>query len=68
LRDPDHVVFARAVEEDRVIVTENADDFRKLAGGVDVHPGLIILPSVARAAAQQLMDVAIEHLVNAGGE
>lgn len=26
LRDPDHVVFANAITEDRVIVTENADD------------------------------------------
>jgi hypothetical protein len=29
-------------------VTENADDFRKLAAAVDLHPGLIILPSIAR--------------------
>jgi predicted nuclease of predicted toxin-antitoxin system len=47
LRELDHVVFARAIKEDRIIA-ENADDFRKLAGGVDVHPGLIILPSIAR--------------------
>lgn len=63
LREPDHVVFARAIAEDRIIVTENADDFRKLAAGVDLHPGLIILPSVARFEAQRLMDLAIEHLV-----
>jgi len=62
LREPDHVVFARAIAEDRIIVTENADDFRKLAAGVDLHPGLIILPSVARLEAQRLMDLAIEHL------
>lgn len=68
LRDPDHVVFARAVEEDRTIVTENSDDFRKLASSVEVHPGLIILPSVARAEAQRLMDAVIEHLTKAGGE
>jgi len=36
LREPDHVVFARAIAEDRIIVTENADDFRKLAAGVDL--------------------------------
>ena len=35
LRDPDHVVFARAIAEDRIVVTENAEDFRKLAGSVD---------------------------------
>jgi predicted nuclease of predicted toxin-antitoxin system len=33
--DPDDIVFARAIEEDRIIVTENVDDFRKLAGAVD---------------------------------
>lgn len=68
LRDPDHVVFARAIEEDRIIVTENADDFRKLAGAVDLHPGLIILPSVARAEAQRLMDLVIAHLMETGDE
>jgi predicted nuclease of predicted toxin-antitoxin system len=64
LREPDHVVFARAIAEDRIIVTENADDFRKLAAGVELHPGLIILPSIARTEAQRLMDRAIEHLVS----
>jgi predicted nuclease of predicted toxin-antitoxin system len=63
LRDPDHVVFARAVDEDRIIVTENAEDFRKLAARVEVHPGLIILPSVARSEAQRLMERVIDHLL-----
>jgi predicted nuclease of predicted toxin-antitoxin system len=62
LRETDHVVFARAIAEDRIVVTENADDFRKLAARVDLHPGLIILPSVARSEAQRLMDLAIDHL------
>jgi hypothetical protein len=35
-------VFALAIREDRIIVTENASDFRKLAAGVDLHSGLII--------------------------
>jgi predicted nuclease of predicted toxin-antitoxin system len=68
LREPDHIVFARAVAEDRILVTENADDFRKLAGSVDLHPGLIILPSVARAEAQRLMDRVIAHLIEVGRE
>lgn len=68
LRDPDHVVFARAIEDDRIIVTENADDFRKLAATIDLHPGLIILPSVARAEAQRLMDLVLAHLEEAGGD
>ena len=49
-------------------MTENADDFRKLASAVDLHPGLIILPSVARAEAQRLMDLVIAHLLETGGE
>jgi predicted nuclease of predicted toxin-antitoxin system len=68
LREPDHVVFARAVAEDRILVTENADDFRKLAGSVDLHPGLIILPSVARNEAQRLMDLVIAYLIEVGGD
>ena len=68
LRDSDHVVFARAIAEDRVIVTENAEDFRKLAGKVDLHPGVIILPSVARAEAQRLMDLVVAHLAKAAGD
>jgi predicted nuclease of predicted toxin-antitoxin system len=68
LREPDHVVFALAVAQDRILVTENADDFRKLAGSADLHPGLIILPSVARDEAQRLMDLIIAHLNDIGIE
>ena len=68
LQDPDHVVFARAIKEDRIVVTENVDDFRKIAASVDLHPGLIILPSVARSEAQRLMELAVTHLINAGGD
>jgi predicted nuclease of predicted toxin-antitoxin system len=67
LRDPDHVVFARASEQDRIIVTENADDFRKLAASVELHPGLVILPSVGRLEAQQLIERVIAHLIGAAG-
>jgi hypothetical protein len=33
-----------------------------------MHPGLVILPSVARAEAQRLMDLVIAHLLATGGE
>lgn len=62
LQDPDHVVFQRAIDQDRILVTENADDFRKLAARVDLHPGIIILPSVKRDEAERIMRLAIEHL------
>ena len=68
LANNDRVVFARAIAEDRIVVTENADDFRKLAAGVDVHPGLIILPSIARLEAQMLMDLVVDYLLRVNAE
>jgi predicted nuclease of predicted toxin-antitoxin system len=68
LRDSDRDVFALAIREDRIIVTENAGDFHKLAARVELHPGLIILPSVARSEAQRLMDLVVAHLLDAGGD
>jgi predicted nuclease of predicted toxin-antitoxin system len=64
LRDSDRDVFALAIREDRIIVTENAGDFRKLAASVELHPGLIILPSVARSEAQRLMDLVVAYLLD----
>lgn len=41
LGEPDHRVLARCLAEDRVLVTQNARDFRKLVRGTDLHPGLV---------------------------
>ncbi|MGE0717965.1 MAG: DUF5615 family PIN-like protein [Alphaproteobacteria bacterium] len=67
LREADHTVFARAIAEDRIVVTENAGDFRRLAAAVDLHPGLIVLPSVSRAEAWSLMVQVLDHLARAAG-
>ena len=48
------------VGEDRVCVTNNAGDFRELVGSVDLHPGLIVLPNVARESQLQLLEQALE--------
>lgn len=48
LCNPDHAVFARAIATNRLIVTENADEFRTLACGTGLYPGLIIWHSIAR--------------------
>ncbi len=58
----DHTVLRRCVEEDRILFTQNARDFRGLIGRVDVHPGLIILPAVDRAGTLRLLDVVLEFL------
>lgn len=60
--DPDHVVLRNAIAEDRVIVTENARDFRGLVGREDLHPGLLILPCVARDRCLELLTMAIAFL------
>jgi hypothetical protein len=66
LGEPDHVVLSRCLAEDRVIVTENAVDFRKLVAREEVHPGLILLPSVSRGLSLQLLTAAIAHLRTRG--
>ena len=66
LGEPDHVVLARCIAEDRVIVTENAVDFRKLVARQDIHPGLIILPSVGRTQSLQLLVDALAWLATRG--
>jgi hypothetical protein len=60
--EPDYVVLARCIAEDRVIVTENARDFRRMVGRVELHPGLIILPSIDRGGTWGLLQAAIAFL------
>jgi predicted nuclease of predicted toxin-antitoxin system len=52
---PDHSVLAWCIEEDRIMVTQNARDFRRLIGRTELHPGLIILPSVGREGTWTLL-------------
>jgi predicted nuclease of predicted toxin-antitoxin system len=66
LGEPDHVVLARCVAEDRVIVTENAVDFRKLVAREELHPGLIVLSSVGRDLSFRLLLDALAHLSSLG--
>ena len=52
--------------EDRVIVTENARDFRRLVGATNLHPGLIILPAIDREGTWRLLLAAIAFLNERG--
>jgi predicted nuclease of predicted toxin-antitoxin system len=45
LGEKDHEVHKRCIAEDRILVTHNAGDFRKLVGRAEIHPGLIIVES-----------------------
>ena len=53
------MIFLRCIAEDRIVVTENADDFHKLAASVSLHPGVIVLPSVKRDLALGLLQAAV---------
>ena len=64
--EDDHVVLARCVAEDRVLVPQNAHDFRNLVGREAIHPGLIVLPPVGQDEAHRLLADAIEDLSTRG--
>lgn len=48
--------------EVRVLVTQNARDFRRLIGKTELHPGLIILPGLDRETTWRLLTAAIAYL------
>ena len=64
--EPDHRVLQRCISEDRAIVTENGRDFRRLIGKTEIHPGLIILPSIDREGTWRLLEKAIAFLESHG--
>lgn len=39
----DHTVLNKAFEEDRVLITANVGDFRKLAAARELHAGIVLL-------------------------
>ena len=41
----DHVIVRRASEQDRIIITTNAVDYRRLLAKEAIHPGAIMLPN-----------------------
>lgn len=54
-------VLRCCIDEDRTLVTNNVGDFRRLCETRSVHPGLIVLPTVARAAQKKLLADALVH-------
>ena len=62
----DHRVLAWCIAEDRVIVTENARDFRRLVGNTELHPGLIILPAIDREGTWALLLAALAFIEDRG--
>jgi predicted nuclease of predicted toxin-antitoxin system len=65
-REPDYRIVERCIAEDRVIVTGNARDFRRLVRKTEIHPGLIILPALDREGTWRSLEKAVAHLETLG--
>ncbi len=60
---PDWQLWKRALQDDLIFVTNNAQDFRKLSRRSEIHPGLVlILPLVRPEIQRQLFRVGLEYL------
>ena len=66
LGEPDHKVLRRCIDEDFVLVTQDARDFRNLVAREEIHPGLIILPNLDRQQSEALLSEAINYLDGCG--
>jgi len=64
--EPDRRVVEWCIAEDRIIVTENARDFRRLIGRSELHPGLIILPALDREGTWTALQAALAFLEGPG--
>ena len=60
---PDWQLWKRALQDDLIFVTNNAQDFRKLSRKSEIPPGLVlILPLVRPEVQRQLFRVGLEYL------
>jgi predicted nuclease of predicted toxin-antitoxin system len=55
-------VMLRCIAENRTLVTNNYGDFRRLCEVRSIHPGLIILPTLARETQKQLLGLALAYI------
>jgi predicted nuclease of predicted toxin-antitoxin system len=68
----DPVMLAYATADDRIVMTNNLEDFRKLARRAEAHPGRAVLLLVAAGRARQIelrtaLAYAIDGRIAAGG-
>ena len=59
----DTEVQADCIEFDRILITINGKDFRRLCGNPDqLHPGFVIIPSVAKANQIRFIKAALAQI------
>lgn len=63
----DAAVLAHAVAENRVVVTSNANDFRKLGAKTPAHPGLAIIRDAVGVARQLELGVCLATAIDSAG-
>jgi predicted nuclease of predicted toxin-antitoxin system len=63
----DENVLALAITEDRVVVTSNADDFRKLGARTPNHAGLAILRDAVGRINQLVLGVGLADAIERAG-
>jgi len=60
---PDWQLWRRALKDNLIFVTNNAQDFRRLSRRTEFHPGIVlILPMVRPQVQRQLFETALEYL------
>ena len=51
----DDQLLARAIADDRIVISSNARDFRRLAAAAAIHPGVIIVEPLLREPTLKLI-------------
>jgi len=60
---PDWLLWKRALQENLILVTNNARDFRKLSARSEIHSGVVlILPMVSPRVQRQLFKAGLDYL------
>lgn len=58
----DDQIAAHAFAEDRIVITANAQDYKRIAAGISLHPGIILIAQLDRQRAWELIRLALAFL------
>ncbi len=58
----DDQIVARALAEDRIVIMANGRDYKRLAAGMEVHPGVIVVEALEREATWRLIQLALAFI------
>jgi predicted nuclease of predicted toxin-antitoxin system len=61
-RARDDQLLAKAIAEDRIMISANAKDFRKLLGNCPIHPGAILVEGIDRETTLRLIFLGVDFV------